>query len=102
MTRSRCCCPACWIARAFVVLSKRGDAGDDDIAAGVVLHLGTGAVSVSNLWADDPDPVWAEVVSAAGALFPGRALVGYEYGADLERAQAVGFAAVGTQRVWVR
>jgi hypothetical protein len=86
---------------SFVVLGKRGR-DSDDISAGVVLHLCTGAVSVSNLWADDPDPVWAEVVSAASALFPGRALVGYEYGADLERAQTVGFAAVGTQRVWVR
>lgn len=87
---------------SFVVLGKRGDDDTGATTAGVVLHLGTGAVSVSNLWADDPDRVWAEVVSAAGALFPGRALVGYESGADLECARAAGFTAVGPQRVWVR
>ena len=87
---------------SFVVLGKRGDHDSADLTAGVVLHLGTAAVSVSNLWADEPDQAWAEVVSAAGALFPGRSLVGYEYGADLERAQAVGFAAIGPQRVWAR
>jgi hypothetical protein len=86
---------------SFLVLSRRG-VDDADITGGVVLHLGTAAVSVSNLWADEPDQVWAEVVSAAAALFPGRALVGYEYGTDLERAQSVGFAAIGPQRVWVR
>ncbi|HEU5486673.1 MAG TPA: hypothetical protein VFU98_17340 [Microlunatus sp.] len=84
---------------SFCVLGERRD---DDYVAGVVLHLGTGVVDISNAWALGPSSKWPAMVAAAGALFPGRALVGYEYGTDLDRAQEAGFAATGPQRVWVR
>lgn len=70
--------------------------------AGAVLHLCGGVVDVSNVWTVTEGLDWDELVRAAAATFPERALVGYEYGPDLERASAAGFATVGPQRVWVR
>lgn len=84
---------------SFQVLARH-TAGD--LTAGAVLHAGTGAVSVSNVWMRDPaDDIWRDLVRNAGALWPGRALVGYELGADLEAALAAGFVDVGPQLVWV-
>jgi hypothetical protein len=91
--------PALLQRSAFRVLGRSHDDGYD---AGAVLHLGTGVVDVSNVWSTSPDLDWTEIVRAAAALFPGRALVGYERGADLEHASAAGFTALGPQRVWVR
>lgn len=45
---------------------------------------------------------WTDLVRVAAAVLPGRALVGYERGADLEGATAAGFTALGPQRIWVR
>ncbi|MET0695577.1 MAG: hypothetical protein ABWY56_16720 [Propionibacteriaceae bacterium] len=91
--------PALLQRSSFRVIGKRAG---DGYAAGAVLHLCAGVVDVSNVWATSDSLDWSELVSAAAALFPGRALVGYEYGPDLERAAAAGFAALGPQRVWVR
>lgn len=83
---------------AFAVLARDVEEG---ITAGVVLHGGTGVVSISNAWAvGDLDP-WPELVVNAASLWPGRDVVGYEWGADLDAAREVGFAAVGPQLVWV-
>jgi hypothetical protein len=84
---------------AFRVIGNRHEG---DYVAGAVLHLGTGVVDISNVWAISDGVDWTELVDAAGALFPGRALVGYEYGADLEHASAAGFDTLGPQRVWLR
>lgn len=84
---------------SFRILAKRRD---DAVVAGAVLHLGSGTVDVSNTWAVDPAGEWEDVVAAAAALFPGRALVGYESGVDLDQARDAGFVALGPQRVWVR
>jgi osmotically inducible protein OsmC len=43
-----------------------------------------------------------ELLAAAHAVHPGRALTGYDHGADLQRLFDAGFDAVGTQRVWAR
>lgn len=79
-----------------------GKEDDGVYAAGAVLHLGTGVVDISNVWTTVGSLDWSELISAAAALFPERALVGYEYGADLQAATAAGFSALGPQRVWVR
>jgi hypothetical protein len=84
---------------AFRIIGKRRD---DDFAAGAVLHLCAGVVDISNVWTSAQDADWAETVDAAAALFPGRALVGYEQGTDLEHAVESGFVEVGPQRVWIR
>jgi hypothetical protein len=91
--------PALLQRSAFRVIGKRQD---DGYGAGAVLHLGTGVVDISNVWSTSEGLDWSELVSAAAALFPGRALVGYEYGADLEYASAAGFVTLGPQRVWIR
>jgi hypothetical protein len=91
--------PALLQRSAFRVIGRRHDGG---YGAGAVLHLCSGVVDISNVWASAGSPDWAELVSAAAALFPGRALVGYEDGPDLERAVAAGFATLGPQRVWIR
>lgn len=91
--------PALLARSSFQVLARHDDG---DLAAGAVLHVGTGAVSISNVWMKDPDgDTWRDIVRNAGALWPGRALVGYERGTDLESALAVGFADIGPQLVWV-
>lgn len=82
----------------FQVLAQ---VADDELTAGAVLHAGTGAVSVSNVWSAHPEDVWPELVHNASALWPARDLVGYERGTDLEAALAAGFADVGPQLVWV-
>jgi hypothetical protein len=91
--------PALLQRSAFRVIGKRQD---DGYEAGAVLHLCTGVVDISNVWSTSGGMDWTELVNAAGALFPGRALVGYEHGGDLEYASAAGFATLGPPRVWVR
>ena len=74
-----------------------------ELTAGAVARLGSGVVDVSNLWAAPNHLVdWDELADAVHAAFPGRPLVGYERGDDLERALAGRFTAVGPLRVWVR
>lgn len=83
---------------SFLVLARETDGRAP--TAGVVLHLGTGVVSVTNVWSTGGD-VWQDLVHNATATWPGRALVGYERGADLDSALAAGFDDVGPQLVWV-
>jgi hypothetical protein len=91
--------PALLQRSAFRVLGKKQD---DSYVAGGVLHLGTGVVGVSNVWSTEAAVDWSQLVNAATAVFPGRALVGYEHGAELDHAAAAGFTPLGPQRVWVR
>ena len=71
--------PALLQRSAFRVIGKRHEGG---YIAGAVLHLCSGVVDISNVWTTLEGLDWTELVSAAAALFPGRALVGYEYGAN--------------------
>lgn len=91
--------PALLQRSAFRLIARRDDHG---YGAGAVLHLGTGVVDVSNVWSTSEGLDWTELVSAAAALFPGRALVGYERGDALDQATTAGFTALGPQRVWIR
>ena len=75
---------------------------DDRIVAGAVARLGSGVVDVSNVHAAPGQDVdWAELVAAVATHFPGRPMVGYEQGEDLQAAVAGGFTPVGDLRVWV-
>jgi len=91
--------PALLQRSAFRLIGKEHR---DGFGAGAVLQLCTGVVSISNVWTTMEGLDWTELVSAATGLFPGRALVGYESGADLESALTAGFAICGPQRVWIR
>jgi hypothetical protein len=87
--------------RAHFRILERVSAGA--VTAGAIARLGSGVVDVSNvhgLGGHDVD--WAELATAIAAQFPGRPIVGYERGADLEAALAGGFDAVGQLRVWTR
>lgn len=67
---------------------------------GAVLHRTGSVVGVSNVWSTEPPSGWTAIMIMAGRLFPGRPLVGYERGQDLDDARAAGFVAVGPHRVW--
>ncbi len=83
----------------FAVLERRVDG---TAVAGAVARLGSGAVDLSNVHAAPGHAVdWDELAAVVAHLFPGRPLVGYEQGDDLEAALAGGFTAVGDLRVWV-
>jgi hypothetical protein len=75
----------------------------DRIVAGAVARLGSGVVDLSNVHADPGHAVdWADLADAVDGLFPGRPIVGYERGDDLDAALEGGFQPVGDLRVWVR
>ncbi len=83
----------------FAVLERRVDG---TAVAGAVARLGSGAVDLSNVHAAPGHAVdWDELAAVVAHLFPGRPLVGYEQGDDLEAALAGAFTAVGDLRVWV-
>ncbi|HEX7196097.1 MAG TPA: hypothetical protein VF364_04585 [Candidatus Limnocylindria bacterium] len=75
----------------------------DRIVAGAVARLGSGVVDLSNVHADPGHVVdWADLADAVAGLFPGRPIVGYERGDDLDAALDGGFIPVGELRIWVR
>lgn len=85
----------------FTVLAQHDGSGRT--VAGAVARLGSGVVDLSNVHADPGHEVdWDELAAAVAARLPGRPLVGYERGADLDAAVAGGFTPVGDLRVWVR
>jgi hypothetical protein len=72
--------------------------------AGFALNRSGGVVGVSNVFAGSADLItlWSDLVVVAARTYPGFDLVGYELGADLQAALAVGFAGIGQLRVWMR
>jgi len=84
----------------FAVLARYVDGG---IVAGAVARLAGGVVDVSNTYAVPGHHLdWSELVDVVAERFPGRALVGYTRGEELDAATAAGFTAVGDLRVWLR
>ncbi|MCW5940841.1 MAG: hypothetical protein KIS66_01325 [Fimbriimonadaceae bacterium] len=71
--------------------------------AGCALNATGRVVGLSNAFAlrDELDP-WPEFSSAIATVWPGRPVVGYERGEDLERAVSAGFEEAGLLRIWVR
>ena len=57
-------------------------------------------VGASNVSAGSADlvTVWSDLIVDAAQTYPGFDLVGYELGADLQAALAVGFAGIGPLR----
>jgi hypothetical protein len=74
------------------------------IIAGAIANRTDTVVGLSNLFAPPENSVffWAGCVATAQARFPGLPLVGYESGADLALAEAVGFEKLQSLRVWGR
>ena len=84
----------------FAVLARYSEGR---IVAGAVARLAGGAVDVSNTYAvPGHDLDWSELVGVIADRFPGRPLVGYTRGRELDDAVDAGFSVVGDLRVWTR
>lgn len=83
----------------FTVLARREGART---TGGAVLHVADDVLELSNAWADDGEEDVAAMVACAAHLHPGRPLVGYAHGAELDRWLTAGFRTTGEQVVWVR
>jgi hypothetical protein len=59
-------------------------------------------VELSNVWSDEGDLAWSDLLTTVAVRHPGRAIVGYEYGAALNGALVAGFADLGRHFVWHR
>ena len=75
----------------------------DEIVAGVVANRSTRVVGLSNFFAAGPelDAPFSGAVAAVRRFSPGVAVVGYERGEALARAQREGFRAQGALRIWL-
>lgn len=76
----------------------------DASIATAVLNVTRGVVGLSNVVTGIADPLETFIVAtdAAGELFPGLDVVGYERGELLDVARDAGFEVVGPLRVWMR
>lgn len=74
------------------------------ITAGVIANRTGNAVGLSNLFVrgEGGGFLRTECIEAAADAFPGLPLVGYQAGQDLVESHALGFASLGSLRVWVR
>ena len=81
-------------------LGKRGI----EVLAGVLFNQSGPDLGISNVFLRDiaPETVRVDLTSLATESYPGRALVGYESGDDLNPALAAGFSPVGPLRIWVK
>lgn len=87
--------------RAHIRILERVEG--DNVIGGAIARLGGAVVDVSNVHGAGGHAVdWAELATAVARRFPGRPIVGYERGDDLDAAISGGFEPVGELRVWVR
>ena len=75
---------------------------DGHIVAGAVANRSDGVVGWSNFFApaDEIFDRAKESLATIAAVFPGSPIVGYEHGAELRNAHALGFESLGPLRVW--
>lgn len=83
----------------FRVLALRRAGG---LVGGAITHDAGGVVGLSNAWGEAAFEASDALLAVLAALHPGRAVVDYADGAELEAMVAAGFIPVGPQRVWVR
>ena len=90
-----------WAHPRFTVLARHNDG---DLTGGAILHDAGTVVGLSNAWSlveDVPvDP--RELLDLAAEIHPGRTVVDYAWGADLETMLGAGFEPLGPQHVWTR
>ena len=88
-----------WAHPRFTVLARH----DDDLTGGAILHDAGTVVGLSNTWSADDAPVDPrDLLAIASATHPGRAVVDYARGADLEAMVGAGFEPLGPMHVWIR
>ena len=89
-----------WAHPRFTVLARHDG---DDLTGGAILHDAGKVVGLSNTWSSDDVPVdTRELLELAAVIHPGRAVVDYAWGADLETMLGAGFEPLGPQHVWIR
>jgi len=73
------------------------------LTGGAVTHDAGPTVGLSNCWSMPGHHLdWPDVLSCVGALHPGRPVVDYAWGDDLDVMVAAGFSPLGPQLVWAR
>ena len=89
-----------WAHPRFTVLARQDG---DDLTGGAILHDAGTVVGLSNIWSAEDVPVDPrELLDLAAETNPGRAVVDYAWGADLETMLGAGFEPLGPQHVWIR
>jgi len=89
-----------WAHPRFTVLARQ-EGGQ--LTGGAILHDAGTVVGLSNAWSADGRPVDPSVPLAfAGEAHPGRAVVDYAWGEDLDTMLTAGFEPLGPQHVWIR
>ena len=89
-----------WAHPRFTVLARHDG---DVLTGGAILHDAGKVVGLSNTWSSDDVPVdTRELLELAAEIHPGRAVVDYAWGADLETMLGAGFEPLGPQHVWIR
>jgi len=77
---------------------------DHDLRAGAILNQAAGVVGLTNLFSAPgaEGAAWRDGLAEAGALFPGRPIVGYEADAAVRELGELGCRPLGPLRVWLR
>lgn len=89
-----------WAHPRFTVLARHDDHG---LRGGAILHDAGTVVGLSNTWSSDDGPSDPRVLlEIAAETRPGRAVVDYAQGPDLETMLGAGFEPLGPQNVWIR
>jgi hypothetical protein len=89
-----------WAHPRFVVLARRDG---DDLTGGAVLHDTGTVVGLSNGWSSESIPLDpADLLALAANAHPGRAVVDYAWGDDLDAMVGGGFEPLGPQHIWTR
>jgi hypothetical protein len=89
-----------WAHPRFTVLARQDG---DDLTGGAILHDAGMAVGLSNTWSSPDSPLDPGVLlDIAAGTHPGRAVVGYAWGPELETMLSAGFAPLGPHHVWAR
>lgn len=89
-----------WVHPRFTVFARRDG---DDLTGGAILHDAGTVVGLSNVWsAEDAlvDP--RELLHVVARTHPGRAVVDYAWGPDIESMLDAGFEPLGPHLVWIR
>lgn len=89
-----------WAHPRFTVLARHEG---DDLTGGAILHDAGTVVGLSNTWSSEDSPVDPRVLlDIAAETHPGRAVLDYAWGPDLETMLGAGFEPLGPQHVWIR
>jgi hypothetical protein len=89
-----------WAHPRFTVLARLDG---DRLTGGAVLHDAGEVVGLSNGWTTGDLPMdLRALLLLAAEVHPGRAVVDYAWGEELDAVLAAGFEPLGPQHVWIR